>query len=86
MCNQVYDCADKSDEDFDKCYNTNCDEETQFQCGNGGCIAIDHICGEKASCLDGSDTNRFLCANDTTIDGLLEEFRGNCRQVFAGDS
>lgn len=81
-CNQVYNCADQSDEAFETCYNTICNEEDEFKCGNGGCIPIQFSCNGTKECLDGSDENKFVCANDTTIEELLRGFRGYCGLVL----
>ncbi|KAH8420684.1 hypothetical protein KR222_000607 [Zaprionus bogoriensis] len=82
-CDQKKDCDNNSDEAFATCYLTKCNDEDQFRCSNGGCINSNLTCNKVKDCLDGSDENKFVCAEDDTIDLVLKDLLGNCNETYA---
>lgn len=54
-----------------ECYNNTCDESAYFRCNYGGCILDQLTCNGESDCLDGSDENKYLCADDNQLDSLL---------------
>ncbi|KAH8360266.1 hypothetical protein KR093_011836, partial [Drosophila rubida] len=67
---------------FVTCYATACEMQNLFRCGYGGCINETRTCDGKIDCLDGSDENKFLCADDSNIDAIYKDLRGDCSEKY----
>ncbi|KAH8404148.1 hypothetical protein KR215_010666, partial [Drosophila sulfurigaster] len=81
-CNGKKDCADGSDETFVACYASICENDDLFRCNYGGCVAKAKQCDGVKDCWDNSDENTFLCANETSMNVLLDELRGDCSELY----
>ncbi|KAH8311550.1 hypothetical protein KR044_006885, partial [Drosophila immigrans] len=67
---------------FVACYKTTCEQDDMYRCGYGGCLARNKTCDGIKDCVDGSDENKFLCANETTIDAILDDLRAGCDDSY----
>ncbi|XP_017854455.2 modular serine protease [Drosophila busckii] len=80
VCDGIRDCKDGSDEIFGTCFNTTC---TGFRCNYGGCVDSLALNETQSKCLDESDLNPFLIADDDEMSKLVRRMRGDCSNLYA---
>ncbi|KAJ8737311.1 hypothetical protein PYW07_000582 [Mythimna separata] len=62
VCDNNYDCADRSDEE--NCHHDGMCEPNQFKCNNRKCVLKTWICDSDDDCGDGSDEENCVFSNE----------------------